>query len=118
MCWATSTRRGSSRTSLGRRSRTTPIPACCRTGSRPSTPGCASGRVLALTPAELRVVTLLPSHLSLQEIGARISLSRATVKTHTVAIYRKLAVSGRSEAVERLEALGFFGAAPQPPSSG
>ncbi len=68
-----------------------------------------SARSLALTSSELRIVPFLPSHLSLQEIGDRIYLSRATVKTHTVAVYRKLDVSSRSEAVARLETLGFYG---------
>ena len=67
-----------------------------------------SGRDLELTPSELRLVAFLPSHLSLQEIGDRVFLSRATIKTHTVSIYRKLEVSSRSAAVERLEELGLF----------
>ncbi len=67
-----------------------------------------SGGNLKLTPSELRLVPFLASHLSLQEIGDRVFLSRATVKTHTNAIYRKLSASSRSAAVERLEQLGFF----------
>ncbi len=67
-----------------------------------------SGSDLKLTPSELRLVPFLASHLSLQEIGERVHLSRATVKTHTVSIYRKLDVQSRSAAVERLEELGFF----------
>ena len=74
-----------------------------------------SGRVLAFTPSELRVVPFLASHLSLQEIGDRLFLSRATVKTHTVSIYRKLDVSSRSAAVERLDALGLAGGTQTPP---
>lgn len=66
-----------------------------------------SGGDLELTPSELRLVPRLSSHLSLQEIGDRLYLSRATIKTHTDAIYRKLEVSSRSAAVERLEALGL-----------
>ncbi len=67
-----------------------------------------SGRALELTPSELRLVPFLPSHLTLQEIGDRVYLSRATVKTHTVSIYRKLGASSRSEAVDRLEATGLL----------
>lgn len=67
----------------------------------------SSGRELELTPAELRLVPFLASHLSLQEIGDRVYLTRATVKTHTLSIYRKLHVSSRSGAVDRLEALGL-----------
>lgn len=67
----------------------------------------SSGGDLELTPSELRLVPFLPSHLSLQEIGDRLFLSRATVKTHTDSIYRKLGVASRSSAVERLEELGL-----------
>ena len=67
----------------------------------------SSGGDLELTPSELRLVPFLPSHLSLQEIGDRLYLSRATIKTHTDSIYRKLDVSSRSAAVERLEAVGL-----------
>ncbi len=35
-------------------------------------------------------------------------MSRNTVKTHAVSIYRKLGVSGRSAAVERARALGLL----------
>jgi DNA-binding CsgD family transcriptional regulator len=64
------------------------------------------GGELQLTPSELRLIPFLSSHLSLEEIGDRMYLSRATVKTHTDSIYRKLGVSSRSAAVDRLEALG------------
>jgi LuxR family transcriptional regulator, maltose regulon positive regulatory protein len=67
----------------------------------------STGGQLELTPSELRLVPFLPSHLSLQEIGDRLYLSRATIKTHTDSIYRKLDVSTRSAAVERLEAVGL-----------
>jgi len=67
----------------------------------------SSGGDLELTPSELRLVPFLPSHLSLQEIGDRLFLSRATVKTHTDSIHRKLGVASRSSAVERLEELGL-----------
>jgi LuxR family transcriptional regulator, maltose regulon positive regulatory protein len=66
-----------------------------------------SGGELELTPSELRLIPFLSSHLSLQEIGDRQYLSRATIKTHTDSIYRKLDVSSRSDAVDRLEALGL-----------
>ena len=67
----------------------------------------ASGRDLDLTPSEVRLVPFLASHLSLLEIGQRVHLSRATIKTHVSAIYRKLGVSTRSQAVARIEALGL-----------
>ncbi len=54
-----------------------------------------------LTPAEHRVLEQLATHRTLAEIGDHLYVSRNTVKTHTVSIYRKLLVSGRSGAVER-----------------
>jgi LuxR family maltose regulon positive regulatory protein len=67
-----------------------------------------SAGVVALTAAEQRVLEQLPTHRSLVEIGEHLYVSRNTVKTHTMSIYRKLAVSGRSEAVERARQLGLL----------
>ncbi len=50
----------------------------------------------------------LPTHRSLEEIGEVLYVSRNTVKTHAVSIYRKLGVSGRSAAVERARTLGIL----------
>ena len=65
------------------------------------------GQDYGLTPAELRLLAFLPTHLSLQEIADRLYLARATVKTHVASIYQKLGVPGRSEAVEMIEQLGL-----------
>jgi LuxR family maltose regulon positive regulatory protein len=43
------------------------------------------------------------------EIGARLFVSRNTVRTEVSSIYRKLGVSSRTEAVERATALGLLG---------
>lgn len=67
-----------------------------------------SGDGPALTTAELRTLQYLPTHLSLREIGERLHVSRNTVKTHTVAIYRKLEVASRSDAVDRARELGLL----------
>jgi LuxR family maltose regulon positive regulatory protein len=64
----------------------------------------------ALTKAELRVLRFLPSHLSFREIGARLQVSTNTVKTQALAVYRKLDVSSRSEAVARGRAIGLLDA--------
>ena len=66
-----------------------------------------SGQSFELTPAELRLVAFLSTHLSLQEIADRLYLSRATVKTHVASIYHKLGVPGRTEAVEIIEQIGL-----------
>jgi LuxR family maltose regulon positive regulatory protein len=61
-----------------------------------------------LTPAEQRVLQQLATHFTLGEIADHLYVSRNTVKTHTVSIYRKLGVSGRSEAIERACELGLL----------
>jgi LuxR family transcriptional regulator, maltose regulon positive regulatory protein len=63
-----------------------------------------------LTPAELRLLPYLQTHLSSPEIGARLFVSRNTVRTEVSSIYRKLGVSSRTEAVQRATALGLLGA--------
>ena len=61
----------------------------------------------SLTAAELRLLPLLSTHLSLAEIGERLYVSRNTVKTQAVSIYRKLGVSSRSAAIARMNELGL-----------
>jgi DNA-binding NarL/FixJ family response regulator len=53
-----------------------------------------------LTPAELRVLKLLPTSTYTQ-IASALYLSRSTVKTHLQSVYRKLGAASRTEAVER-----------------
>jgi len=65
--------------------------------------------VSSLTPAELRLLPLLATHLSFAEIGERLYVSRHTVKTQAVSIYRKLGASSRSQAVQRAQQLGLGG---------
>jgi LuxR family maltose regulon positive regulatory protein len=52
-----------------------------------------------LSDAERRILRLLATDLTLREIGRELFLSLNTVKTHAHAIYRKLGVSSRREAV-------------------
>jgi LuxR family maltose regulon positive regulatory protein len=61
-----------------------------------------------LTRAERRVLEQLATHRSLSEIGDHLYVSRNTVKSHTLAIYRKLDAPGRSQAVEAGVALGLL----------
>jgi LuxR family transcriptional regulator, maltose regulon positive regulatory protein len=65
------------------------------------------GQDYGLTPAELRLVPFLRTHLSLQDIADRLHLARPTVKTHVASIYGKLDVTGRSDAVEVIEQAGL-----------
>ena len=62
-----------------------------------------------LTPAELRVLPYLQTHLTFAQIAQRLYISRNTVATHVHAIYRKLAVSSRDDAVQRATAAGMLG---------
>jgi LuxR family maltose regulon positive regulatory protein len=71
----------------------------------------ARARVPAsLTTAELRVLHFLPTHLSFREIAERTFVSANTVKTQANAVYRKLDVRSRSEAVTCARELGLLDA--------
>jgi LuxR family maltose regulon positive regulatory protein len=61
-----------------------------------------------LTPAEMRVLRYLPTHLSFEAIAEELIVSRNTVKTQAIAAYRKLGVSSRAEAVEQARGLGLL----------
>ena len=75
-----------------------------RLGDASSTLGGSS----TLTNAELRILPLLSTYLSFQDIADRLLISRNTVKTHAMSIYGKLQVSSRGEAVERSVELGLL----------
>ena len=62
----------------------------------------------ALTAAELRLLPLLSTHLSFPEIAEDLFLSRHTIKSQSVSIYRKLGTFSRSEAVTRARELGLL----------
>jgi LuxR family transcriptional regulator, maltose regulon positive regulatory protein len=66
-----------------------------------------------LTPAELRLLHALPTHLSFREIADRQFVSPNTVKTQARSIYRKLGVSSRAEAVACARAAGLLDADPE-----
>jgi LuxR family maltose regulon positive regulatory protein len=68
-----------------------------------------------LTAAELRLLPHLTTHLSFREIGERLFVSRNTVKTQAISVYRKLGVSSRSEAIAQAAELGLVDGAPQSP---
>ena len=72
----------------------------------------------SLTPAEQRLLPLLATHLSFREIGERLYVSRNTVKTQAIAVYRKFGVTSRSAAIERAVALGLIDDAATVPQEG
>jgi LuxR family maltose regulon positive regulatory protein len=55
--------------------------------------------VEGLTEREREALSLLPSHLSQQEIAGELFVSVNTLKTHLRGLYRKLGATSRSEAV-------------------
>ncbi len=61
-----------------------------------------------LTPAELRVLQFMPTHLSFPEIAGQVFVSPNTVKTQAQRVYRKLGVTSRREAVEQGRAAGLL----------
>jgi LuxR family transcriptional regulator, maltose regulon positive regulatory protein len=62
----------------------------------------------SLTGAELRLLPYLSTHLSFPEIGTNLNVSRHTVKTQAISIYRKLGVSSRSDAIRRAHQIGLL----------
>jgi LuxR family maltose regulon positive regulatory protein len=62
-----------------------------------------------LSPAELRLLPYLQTHLTIREIGDRLFVSRNTVSSEVASIYRKLGVSSRSGAVEQATMIGLLG---------
>jgi LuxR family maltose regulon positive regulatory protein len=70
--------------------------------------GSAGGWAMSLTGAELRLLPYLATHLTFPEIASRLFISRNTVKTEAVAIYRKLGASSRSQAMERAVEVGLL----------
>ncbi len=56
-------------------------------------------RAPLLTPREREVLTLLPSHLSQEQMASELHLSVNTVKTHIRIIYSKLGAGSRHDAV-------------------
>jgi LuxR family maltose regulon positive regulatory protein len=61
-----------------------------------------------LTPAELRLLPYLQTHLTADGIAERLFVSGWTVKTEVKAIYRKLGVSSRKDAVQKAAAIGLL----------
>jgi LuxR family maltose regulon positive regulatory protein len=78
---------------------------------RAMTSSAAAGKpgVSPLTSAELRLLPYLQTHLTIAEVAQRLQISRNTVGTQVTAIYRKLSVSSRGEAVRQATTLGLLG---------
>jgi len=75
----------------------------------------AGAWAMSLTGAELRLLPYLATHLTIPEIATRLFISRNTVKTEAVSIYRKLSASSRSEAIARAVEVGLLESSVHPP---
>jgi LuxR family transcriptional regulator, maltose regulon positive regulatory protein len=62
----------------------------------------------SLTRAELRLLPLLTTHLTFRQIAEHLYVSRNTIKTQAISVYRKLGVSSRTEAIDRALELGLL----------
>jgi LuxR family transcriptional regulator, maltose regulon positive regulatory protein len=61
-----------------------------------------------LTERELAILALLPTPLSQRELAGSLFVSQNTLKTHLRAVYRKLGVDSRDQAVLRARSLGLL----------
>ena len=61
-----------------------------------------------LTHRERELLSYFPSHLSQHEIAQTMYVSLNTVKTHAKAVYRKLGVASRSQAVKVAHSHGLI----------
>jgi LuxR family transcriptional regulator, maltose regulon positive regulatory protein len=80
-----------------------------------ATSGSGGAWAMSMTGAELRLLPYLATHLMFPEIALRLFITRNTVKTEAVSIYRKLGVSSRSEAIERAVEVGLLESSVYPP---
>jgi LuxR family maltose regulon positive regulatory protein len=69
----------------------------------PSVPGAS-----ALTAAELRLLPMLATHLSVPEIATQLFLSPHTIKSQMKSIYRKLDSTSRTQTIGRARELGLL----------
>jgi DNA-binding NarL/FixJ family response regulator len=68
----------------------------------------APAPTVVLTPRELDVLRLVAEGLSNREIGVRLHLGEATVKTHLLTAFPKLGAKSRTGAVTRARDLGLL----------
>jgi LuxR family maltose regulon positive regulatory protein len=75
----------------------------------------AGAWAMSLTGAELRLLPYLATHLTFPEIASRLFISRNTVKTEAISIYRKLGAASRGGAIERAVEVGLLESSIYPP---
>lgn len=77
------------------------LPAALLQAQPPAPPG------LAFSERQLDVLRLLVAGRANKEIGRELGLTESTVKTHLAALFRKLEVTSRTQAVVKTAALGL-----------
>ncbi len=82
-----------------------------------ATTGSSGAWAMSLTGAELRLLPYLATHLTFPEIASRLFITRNTVKTEAVSLYRKLGASSRSEAIARAVEVGLLESSIYPPAA-
>ena len=70
--------------------------------------------VQAPSGAELTVLKLIAEDLSIREISEHLFVSENTVRSHRRALYKKLGVHSRDEAIARAETLDLLNGAESP----
>ena len=83
-------------------------PLCPHLPQLPQERGSSASGAPALTIAKLRQLPMLSTHLSMPEIAGELFLSRNTIKSQAISIYRKLGAASRSQAVTRSRELGLL----------
>ena len=69
-------------------------------------------RRLALTEREIELLPLLHTSMTLQQIAAKLFVSRKTIQNNASSLYRKLGAASRPEAVARAIELGLISSSP------
>ena len=75
----------------------------------------ATADLADLTRREQEVLSLLCQGLKAEDMAGRLGLSRNTVRNHLAALYQKIGVNGRSEAIIWARERGFTGPAERKP---
>ncbi len=84
------------------------------TAVQPDRSGDLRARIGELSGAQLRVLLALADGRINKQLAAELDVTEATIKAHLTAIYRKLGVQGRAQALLAVQPLLGAAAAPEP----